>query len=176
MAKVSYSKLGLKVNQEVGTFQWNEQVVEVKKYLPIAEKFDLITKVLQGCQDTDNNNFMNIGKMILHFTINVVIYYTNINITEKMKEDPGKLYDQLVSSGLMAAIKYEINKEELETLFNWCNDICEHLYTYRNSIYAILDAMGTDYANLNLDIDELESKIQNPESLTLLKDTLTKLG
>ena len=176
MAKVAFSKLGLKVDQEVNIFEWNGQKIEIKQYLPIKEKFALITNVLMNCQDTDNNNFMSISKMVMYFTIQIAIHYTNLNITDKMKEDPGKLYDQLVSSGFMAAMKVKIPEQELETLFNWCKETCEHLYTYRNSIYAILDAMSKDYSNLELDIEELQKNIKDPESLALLKDTLTKLG
>lgn len=176
MAKVAFSKLGLKVNQEVNTFEWNGQKVEVKQYLPIAEKFTLISEVLMNCQDTDNNNFMSISKMVMYLGIQIVIHYTNINVTDKMKEDPAKLYDQLDSTGLLTEIKNNMDEKEFILICDWCKETCEHLYTYRNSIYAILDAMGTDYANLELDIEELQKSIKDPESLTLLKDTLTKLG
>ena len=60
MAKISYSKLGLKVRQDTNMFTWNDQNIEVKLYLPISDKLDLISNVLNQCQDTDNNNFMNI--------------------------------------------------------------------------------------------------------------------
>ncbi|MBQ9657369.1 MAG: hypothetical protein IJV31_01205 [Clostridia bacterium] len=46
-----------------------------------------------NCQDTDNNNFMSISKMVMYLGIQIVIHYTNINITDKMREDPTKLYD-----------------------------------------------------------------------------------
>ena len=38
MAKVSFTKLGLKTNQEVKTIEWNEQIIEIKQYLPIEKK------------------------------------------------------------------------------------------------------------------------------------------
>jgi len=43
-------------------------------------------------------------------------------------------------------------------------------------VRGILEAMTTDYDNLNFDIDELQKNISNPENLTLLKDVLSKLG
>ena len=176
MAKVSFNKLGLKVNQNVKELDWNGQKIEVKQYLPIAEKFSLISEVLMNCQDTDNNNFMSISKMVMYLGIQIVIHYTNISITDKMKEDPAKLYDQLDSTGLLTAIKNNIDDKEFMTLCDWCKETCEHLYQYRNSIYAILDAMSADYENLNLDIEEIQKNIKDPEALSLLKDTLTKLG
>lgn len=175
MAKISFSKLGLKVNQEIKTFEWNGQNIEVKQYLPIAEKFSLITDVLMNCQDTDNNNFMSISKMVMFLCIQITIHYTNINITDKIKEDPAKLYDQLASTGLLTEIKKNMDENEFITLCDWCKETCEHLYQYRNSIYAILDAMGNDYSNLTLDIDELQKSIKDPEALKQLEPLLTKL-
>lgn len=176
MAKVSFNKLGLKINQEVKELEWNGQKIEIKQYLPIAEKFSLISEVLMNCQDTDNNNFMSISKMVMYLGIQIVIHYTNINVTDKMREDPTKLYDQLDSTGLLTAIKDNMNEKEFITLCDWCKETCEHLYSYRNSIYAILDAMQTDYKNLEFDIEKLENEIQDPEQIGLLKDILTKLG
>ena len=176
MAKVAFSKLGLKVNQEVKEFEWNGQKIEVKQYLPIAEKFALISDVLMNCQDTDNNNFMSISKMVMYLGIQIVIHYTNINITDKMKEDPAKLYDQLDSTGLLTEIKDNMNEKEFITLCDWCKETCEHLYSYRNSIYAILDAMTTDYNNLNLDIEEIQKNVQNPELMKAFKETLTEIN
>ena len=176
MAKVSFNKLGLKVNQEVKELDWNGQKIEVKQYLPIAEKFSLISEVLMDCQDTDNNNFMSISKMVMYLGIQIVIHYTNINITDKMREDPTKLYDQLDSTGLLTEIKNNMNEKEFITLCDWCKETCEHLYSYRNSIYAILDAMTTDYDNLNLDIEEIQKNVQNPELMKAFKETLTEIN
>lgn len=176
MAKVTFSKLGLKINQQTKTFEWNGQNVEVKQYLPIVEKFTLISDVLTNCQDTDNNNFLSVSKLNMYLSLQILIHYTNINITEKMKEEPTKLYDQIASSGLLSEIYANMDNNEYSELVSWCKNTAEHIYEYRNSIYAILDAMSKDYSNLELDIEKLENDIQNPEQLALLKDTLTKLG
>ena len=42
MAKVPFTKLGLTKNTNVGSFEWNDQTIEVKGYLPIQEKMQLI--------------------------------------------------------------------------------------------------------------------------------------
>jgi hypothetical protein len=57
MAKVSFTKLGLKANQEIKTFNFNEQIIEVKQYLPVNEKLTLISNVIN--QSIDENNFNN---------------------------------------------------------------------------------------------------------------------
>ena len=42
MAKVSFTKLGLSKNQDIKTFDYNNETVEVKQYLPIDDKLDLM--------------------------------------------------------------------------------------------------------------------------------------
>ena len=54
---VTFTKLGLKKNQEIKTIVLNEQSVEVKQYLPMNDKLDLMGKVLTDSQD--ENNFAN---------------------------------------------------------------------------------------------------------------------
>ena len=174
MAKISFTKLGLVKNTEVASFDWNGQTVEVKQYLPIQEKMDLIAAVLNNCQD--ENNFINEAKMALFMDLEIAYRYTNINFTEKQKEDPAKLYDLLAGSGLFDDIFTVLPQREYKSIVMWLSKTAEHIYDYRNSVYGILDAMNTDYSNLELDAESLKEKIADPEVLGLLKSVLTKLG
>ena len=174
MSKVSFTKLGLTKNTQVGSFEWNGQTIEVKAYLPIQEKLDLIATVINNCQD--ENNFINEGKMSLFMSLEMIYRYTNINFTEKQKSDPAKLYDLLAGSGFFDDMFAVMPQTEYKCIAIWLDKTANHIYNYRNSIYGILDAMQQDYSNLNLNIDELSQKISNGENLNLLKDILTKLG
>jgi hypothetical protein len=49
----------------------------------------------------DDNNFANPVKTRVFTMLEIMYAYTNINFTEKQKEDPAKLYDILLSSGLI---------------------------------------------------------------------------
>ena len=42
MAKLAFSKLGLKLQEEVKTLEWGEQVIEIKQYLPLEKKLEII--------------------------------------------------------------------------------------------------------------------------------------
>ena len=174
MAKIAFTKLALTKNTSVASFEWNGQTVEVKQYLPIQEKMELIAAVLNQCQD--ENNFINEAKMSLFMNLEIVYRYTNINFTEKQKEDPAKLYDLLAGSGLFDDIFAVLPQREYKSIVMWLSKTAEHIYEYRNSIYGILDAMNTDYKNLELDAESLKQKIADPDSLALLKSVLTKLG
>ena len=174
MAKISFTKLGLTKNTEVASFDWNGQTVEVKQYLPIQEKMDLIATVLNACQD--DNNFINEAKISLFMHLEIVYRYTNINFTDKQKEDPAKLYDLLAGSGLFEDIFAVLPQREYQSIATWLGKTAEHIYEYRNSIYGILDAISTDYKDSIGDVNGLVEKLSNKEDLSVVKDILTKLG
>ena len=94
MAKIAFSKLGLTKDKldEFQTVEFNDQTVEVKQYLPIAEKAELISRVLNNSVDDDAGYYNNL-KLDMWLALEIVYAYSNINFTEKQKSDPMKLYD-----------------------------------------------------------------------------------
>ena len=174
MAKVSFTKLGLKKNEEVGILHINEQDIEVKQYLPINEKLELISSVINSA--ADENNFSNPVKENVFLTLEILYHYTNINFTYKQKEDPVKLYDLVVSSGLVNKVTDLIPEEELDEVINGVAQSVKAIYTYRNSVLGILESISQDYSALNLDATEIQQKLADPDNMALLKQVLTKLG
>ena len=174
MSKVSFTKLGLTKNTNVGSFEWNEQTVEVKAYLPIQDKLKLIGNVINQCQD--ENNFINEAKMSMFMTLEIVYNYTNINFTEKQKSDPAKLYDLLAGSGFFDDFFTVLPQTEYKSIAVWLDKTANHIYNYRNSIYGILDALKQDYSNLEFDAESIRGKIADPNTLELLKSVLTNFG
>ena len=174
MAKVSLTKLGLKVNQDIKNIEFNEQIIEVKQYLPINEKLELISSVINS--SADENNFSNPVKENVFLTLEILYHYTNINFTDKQKEDPVKLYDLVVSSGLVNKVTDLIPEEELDEVINGVAQSVKAIYTYRNSVLGILESISKDYSNLDLDATEIQQKLADPDNMTLLKQVLTKLG
>ena len=174
MAKVSLTKLGLKVNQDIKNIEFNEQIIEVKQYLPINEKLELISSVINSA--ADENNFSNPVKENVFLTLEILYHYTNINFTDKQKEDPVKLYDLVVSSGLVNKVTDLIPEEELDEVINGVAQSVKAIYTYRNSVLGILESISKDYSNLELDATEIQQKLADPDNMALLKQVLTKLG
>ena len=173
MAKVSFTKLGLKKNEEIGILHINEQDIEVKQYLPINEKLELISSVINSA--ADENNFSNPVKENVFLTLEILYHYTNINFTDKQKEDPVKLYDLVVSSGLVNKVTDLIPEEELDEVINGVAQSVKAVYTYRNSALGILESISQDYSALNLDATEIQQKLADPDNMALLKQILTKL-
>lgn len=174
MAKVAFSKLGVKTNQEVKTITWNDQTIEVKQYLPVNNKLELISRVIN--LSADENNFANPVKVDIYFAIEVVDAYTNISFTEKQKEDVCKLFDSITSSGLFTAVKEAIPVEEHDNLYYAMNGCVSAVYNYKNSVMGILENVTTDYDNLNLDASAIQQKLADPQNLELLKGVMAKLG
>ena len=179
MAKVPFSKLDVKLDSRdlvVSRENSKGEVIqfEVKSYLPVKEKMDLVSRIIN--QSTDDNGFYNPMRVKLYTTLEVVYAYTNLTFTPKQKEDPFKLYDLLVSTGLYDDITSHICAEDLEELEGSIWDTIKSIYNYRNSVMGILENISADYSNLNLDATEIQSKLADPNNMALLKDVLAKLG
>ena len=56
MAKVPFSKLKCKINEEIKQVKLNDEItIEVKQYLPIQEKLALIGRVIELAHMQDEN-------------------------------------------------------------------------------------------------------------------------
>ena len=174
MAKLAFTKLGLKVNDEIKTIEFNEQAIEVKQYLPVNEKLEVIAEVLNN--SADDNNFANPVKVDVYTAIAVLEAYTNISFTEKQKENVTKLYDAVISTGLYNSVIEAIPDDEFGSLNIAIVNTINAFYRYRNSALGILENISTDYSDLNLDASAIQQKLADPEGMELLRSVLSKLG
>lgn len=179
MAKVPFSKLQASVDGgATRMFYYNkageEVYYEVKHYLPIKEKLELVSNIIN--QSVDDNGFYNPMRVKMFMVLEITYAYTNLSFTDKMKEDPFKLYDILVSTGIFTDIIDVIREKDWSEIQENVWKTIENIYGYRNSVMGILDTINTDYSNLNLDATEIQKKLADPDNMTLLKDVLSKLG
>lgn len=175
MAKVAFTKLGLTKNQETKNLNWNEQNIEVKQYLPISEMLDIVASIVNRAHDGESN-FSNPIKVDIYTTLEILFNYTNINFTDKQKEDVLKLYDLVINSGLYAEVVKLIPAEEYRRLIAAIDKTITAVYAYQNSVMGILDTISTDYRNLDLNATDIQSKLADPQNMEFLKSVLTKLG
>ena len=175
MAKVSFTKLGLKKNTDIKTFNWNEQIIEVKQYIPIQEKLDLIQRVIELAGEGDEG-FYNIVKLELYYKIETLKKYTNISFTEKQLEDVCKLYDLITINKLWDEFLKNIPEEESNYLWNNICNIAKEVTTYNSSIAGILSTIGQDYALSSLSLQDLAKTIQDPNQLGMIKDIIPLLN
>lgn len=172
--KPTFAKLGLKMNNNVKIVTINDQEIEVKQYLPINEKLMLISKVIN--ESADDNNFANPIKLEIFTKLEIIFYYTNLTFTDKQKEDLVKLYDLMESNQIFDLIFDQMDEQELNYVWDSIDECAKAIYAYRNSIMGVLEAVGQDYKELDIDASEIKDKLADPTNLTLLKDIMTKLG
>jgi hypothetical protein len=102
----------------------------------------------------DDNPYYNPARIKIFVRLEIILAYTNINITEKQKGDIYKLYDMLAG---------EFGDKVLEAIpvteYNFIKDttwtIIESIYKYKNSAMGIMESIGSDYSALDFDATEL---------------------
>lgn len=136
--KVSYTNMKLKVNTQVNTFQFGDQTIEVLKYLPAQDKYDLIMVALQKSFE---NGIYNAFKLNIYFELYLVYMYTNISFTEKQKENELKLYDSLKSNGFFEKFLAAMPEQEYDELITTIDEIKTTKMEYGNSIGAVVSEL-----------------------------------
>ena len=175
MAKVAFSKLGLNKKIDIDILEWNDQKIEVKQYLPMEDKLELVSTIINN--SIDDNGYYNPMRVYINIIVEVILAYTNITVTEKQKDDILKLYDLFVSSGLSGKIIGEtMNPYEYKQLQQWVHETINSIYSYKNSVMGILDTISKDYSDLNLEATDIYQQLSDKENHGLVRDVLTKLG
>lgn len=174
MAKVALSKLGLKTNNDVQLLPFGEGEIEVRSYLPIQEKIELISNIVN--QSVDENGYWNPIRVKVFMTLEIMYAYTNINFTDKMKENIFKTYDLIVSTGLFDKVLTCILPSDWQMIQDDTLTTIKNIYEFKNSAMGVLETVSTDYSDLNLDAQNIQKALGDPENLTLLKDVMTRLG
>lgn len=175
MAKVSFSKLNQIKKLPPIVEMLGDQAIEIEQYLPLADKMDLITAVIEQSGNSEEG-FFNIVKLEAYFRIEVVQAYTNISFTEKQLSETTKLYDALELNGVWEFVESHIPEEELDYIWESIVALAKEVTDYNNSILGILKAISENRDGLNFDLEEIMDKLNDPEALTLLKGMVQKTG
>ena len=141
MGKITFASLKLKMKEEVKTIDFNESKIEVKQYLPIKDKIDLVDITLQKSRE---DRLYNPLKVNMYFHLNLIYLYTNISFTEKQRDDEEKLYDLLDSNGLIDLIVSNIPELEYNDLLNKTIEKIENELQYNTTAAAIISKLIND--------------------------------
>ena len=179
MAKIAFSKLDLKIDETIKQIPFTNSkgeilLIEIKSYLPLEQKINLIANVVN--QSIDENNFYNPIRLKIFMTLEMIYAYTNLSFSAKQKENIFKLYYQLVSSGIYDLVKMNISEKEVEEIEAYVTTIIENVYQYKNSILGIIDTVSKDYGDVNMDLTEITDKLADPNVLSLIKDIVPLLN
>lgn len=174
MAKLSFSKLGLKVDDGTFPVMFGENTIEVKRYLPLEDKVTLVQTILN--ETVDDNGYYNPMQLETFKVIEMTAAYTNISFTDKQKENPYKLYDQLVSTGLWGVLQASIPVSEKSYIEGKMQHLIDNIYAHRNSAMGILENLNVDYEKLDALSADIQKNLSDKDNLALVKDVLTKMG
>lgn len=134
----------LQLNMDNITAKYNlypDVVIEVKQYLPIEDKYDLISIALQNSYE---NGHFNTLKLDMYFHLYIVYMYTNIEFTEAQKDNPMRLYDLLQSHDIISGIISHMKEEEYNYLCQALNEEAEKVTKYNNTIASVINGFIQD--------------------------------
>lgn len=141
MSNVPFTNLKLKNKIDIKTIEISGLSVGVLQYLPSQDKFDLIsTAIEKSFIEGYCNDFL----CDVYFHLNLVYLYTNISFTPKQREDELKLYDILVTNGVIDAVVSAIPQFEYENLLEAVQTVSAAKEEYSVSMAAIVSKLIDD--------------------------------
>ena len=178
MAKLAFSKLQKikAVPEIVDTTIFEGCELRVKQYLPLEEKLQLLTNVLE--LSGADEGYFNLVQLEVFFRIEAIKAYTNISFTDKQLENPAKLYDSICMNQIWEKICTYVPEEEINYVWGAILDMAREITTYNRSFAGMLHILSADYSNLNMDATSLKEIIASPEIKGLLDRFLpeTEIG
>ena len=132
----------LKTKDEITTilFGDNNLEINVKKYLPIADKIDLVQIALQKSEE---DGIYNQIKLDMFFHLNIIYLYTDIEISQEEREDEYMLYDILESNNIIDQVVAAIGSDYSE-LKDYLIEMMSDTLNYKNTAAAVLTRIIQD--------------------------------
>ena len=174
MAKVAFTKLTPIKELENKVITIGDQEITVMQYLPVNDKLALVERVLN--LTIDDTNYLNPVRLEIFTNIEIIKTYTNISITEKMMENPAKIYDLLLLNGILDKVIEVIPEEEYDDIFNAVTECAVHVINYLNSFAGMIKTISENYDATKLNVEDMMKTLDQPDKVGLLKDILDKIG
>lgn len=139
---MNYKDLNLYTDNDMYFIEVQGKKINIKKYLPINDKKDLVEITLQKAEQADGT--YNEILVDMYFNLHLVYLYTDIVFTDEDREDEMKLYDELESSGMLERILNKIPDEEYNVLMDYLKSIREEISSYKHSAAAMVQKLIVD--------------------------------
>lgn len=132
----------LKPKDEITTilFGDNNLEINVKKYLPISDKIDIVQIALQKAEEDGVYNQI---KLDMYFHLNIIYLYTDIEISQEEREDEYMLYDILESNDIIDQVVAAIGNDYRE-LKDYLIEMMNDSLNYKNTAAAVLTRIIQD--------------------------------
>lgn len=110
---MKFDELNLKrIDKEV-SLNIDNQKINVKQYLPISKKIDLVQIALQQSLE---DGVYNEGLLTAYFNTYIVMFYTDLEFTDEQKQNILEIYDILESNDIISKINNAIPEVEFDDL------------------------------------------------------------
>lgn len=152
MSDIEFKSLNLKRNDSIRVIKVNDNEIEVKQYLPIEDKIDLVQIALQQAETDFGYNAMLVD---VYFYLYIVYFYSNIKFTDEEKAQPLELFDILSSNGVISAVAAAIPSEEFEDIKEYIDTQFEMNTQFKSSLLYLFNIVidkikdATKYLNEN---------------------------
>ena len=150
-----------------------DMVIPVKTYLPIQEKADLISYVVD-CSIDDNTGCFSPVRLNVYFAIGIMKWYAGIEF--ESLDDASKIFDLLESNGVVDRVLAIIPEEERDFIQRLVDDTVEDIARYNSSFAGVVYSMTGDASNLDKSLEEILAKVKNREGLEVLSEIKNMVG
>lgn len=174
MAKINLKQLITIKATEPITININNIDITVKQYLPLDEKMELVQRVLNRA--VDETGFFSPMRLDVILELEIIRTYTDINITDKMMDTPGKVYDQIENNGIWRDILTTLPQTEYHALHQAVNDCAAAVTSYQTSFVGVMKNISENYDATKINIDELMKTLDQPDKVGMVKEILDKMG
>ncbi len=139
---MNYKDLNLHTDNDMYFIEVQGKKINIKKYLPINDKKDLVEITLQKAEQADGT--YNEILIDMYFNLHLIYLYTDIVFTDEDREDEMKLYDELESSGTLERILDKIPDEEYNVLMDYLKAMRKEINSYKHSAAAMVQKLIVD--------------------------------
>ena len=144
--------------------EYIKKTLEVKDYVPFAEKRELCVQVLNACNTKDDSGLIKVDSVSRYiiFTLSIISKYTNLEFSSGEDEiDSLDEYDMLCQAVLLNPI-LDVIGAEYTTCTNMLNmmmdDIVSNNNTIENVISTVLSKLGDSVDGF---IDVISDKVES---------------
>lgn len=144
--------------------EYLKKELEIKEYVPFAEKRELCRAVIDACNTRGDSGLVNVDSVSRYiiFTISIISKYTNLEFSSGEDDEYDSLdeYDMLCQNRLLNPILAVIG-EEYETCNNLLNMMMDDVITNNNTVEAVLgNALGKASNSLDDLIGAFADKVE----------------
>lgn len=155
MEKVKFTDLGIELSEETEKIIFNNKEIEIKKYLPISQRYDIIMIALQKAYEDGIYNSLKLDE---YFNLNIIYSYTNIEFSAEDREDEDTLYDKIEQSGLLNAVLLALDKDQYQEMVNILTEITDVRQKFENSTAGMLKKF---FNEISVNADQMQQIVDN---------------